>query len=184
MNITQINRSTHIQLDVHVHVYKWTIKEMELIIYSKLVNICYKIEHYIDWTSYRVNHKLREIFSDIILLRCKLLQRHTSSVCFLFRFTTYGDVSHFVDVSNCSVKYLEHVVAKIGFDCTDWGNIAIYLTSPSGTRSRLMRHRPLCTVSGFFYWNYTSVHFWGEDPMGSWTVSLDDNSRTSKSPCS
>ena len=49
----------------------------------------------------------------------------------------------------------------------------IVLTSPSGTTSNLLtrRYRDI-TSSGFEDWEFTSVHFWGENPSGNWTFSI------------
>lgn len=50
----------------------------------------------------------------------------------------------------------------------------ISLRSPSGTNSVLLRRRPLDTSSqGFEQWSFTSLHFWGENPVGNWTLTVD-----------
>ena len=97
-----------------------------------------------------------------------------------YRSSTYGDSSHSSTISNCSIDKLEHVVVRVGFYASDWGNIAVYLTSPSGTKSRLMRHRFYNNIEGGYFWDYMSVNFWGEGSTGSWTITLVDASFTCK----
>ena len=53
------------------------------------------------------------------------------------------------------------------------GNMQIILTSPSGTESTLLGYRSLDSVSsGYFAWPFMSVMFWGENPAGEWTLSI------------
>ena len=42
-----------------------------------------------------------------------------------------------------------------------------------GTESQILTPRPKDTSkSGFYHWNFMSVHFWGEDSRGVWTVAI------------
>lgn len=51
------------------------------------------------------------------------------------------------------------------------GNLRLVLTSPSGTPSTLLMERPRDVVSSNFDdWPFLSVHFWGENPRGRWTL--------------
>ena len=52
------------------------------------------------------------------------------------------------------------------------GDVEIELTSPAGTRSTLLPHRDYDFVNteGYDNWPFMSVHFWGEDPTGTWTL--------------
>ena len=52
------------------------------------------------------------------------------------------------------------------------GDIEIELTSPSGTRSVLLPYRDYDFVNeeGYDNWPFMSVHFWGENPNGTWTL--------------
>ena len=65
-------------------------------------------------------------------------------------------------------------------DVYDWlqskhprrGDIQIKLTSPSGTTSILLPYREYDFVNeeGYDNWPFMSVHFWGENPVGTWTL--------------
>ena len=60
------------------------------------------------------------------------------------------------------------------------GDIRIELLSPSGTMSILLPHRerdavPIASFydgEGYIDWPFMSVHFWGEDPRGEWTLTF------------
>ena len=58
------------------------------------------------------------------------------------------------------------------------GDIAIRLTSPSGTTSTLLPQRPADFVNaeGYYEWPFMSRHFWGESPRGTWTLYLSYDS--------
>lgn len=55
------------------------------------------------------------------------------------------------------------------------GDIYITLQSPSATSSTLLFKRPYDTdrTVGYSNWPFVSVHFWGEDPLGSWTLTVN-----------
>ncbi|KAK0051650.1 furin-1 [Biomphalaria pfeifferi] len=73
------------------------------------------------------------------------------------------------------VTYLEHVQAVISLTYEVRGNVVIFLTSPKGTRSQLLPHRPNdVNAGGFKEWPFLSVHFWGENPQGVWTLEVQD----------
>ena len=65
-------------------------------------------------------------------------------------------------------------------DIYDWlesphprrGDVEIELESPSGTSSTLLPHRDydFINTEGYDNWSFMSVHFWGEDPTGAWTL--------------
>ena len=65
-------------------------------------------------------------------------------------------------------------------DIYDWlrsphprrGDVELTLTSPSGTRSTLLPFRDFDFVNdeGYDDWPFMSVHFWGETPVGTWTL--------------
>ena len=66
------------------------------------------------------------------------------------------------------------------FSVEDWlesphprrGDVEIELDSPSGTSSTLLPHRDydFINTEGYDNWSFMSVHFWGEDPTGVWTL--------------
>ena len=51
------------------------------------------------------------------------------------------------------------------------GDIQVELTSPQGTTSILLPYRTPDSWPGEYNnWPFMSVHFWGEDPSGDWTL--------------
>ncbi|KAL8562679.1 hypothetical protein ACOMHN_011250 [Nucella lapillus] len=73
------------------------------------------------------------------------------------------------------VRYLEHVQCRITLSFHPRGSIILHLTSPQGTRSMILPRRPNdMATSGFSDWPFLSVHFWGEDPRGKWTLEIEN----------
>ena len=54
------------------------------------------------------------------------------------------------------------------------GDIKIELTSPQGTKSVLLPYRNYDFINeeGYDNWPFMSVHFWGENPLGTWTLKI------------
>ena len=52
------------------------------------------------------------------------------------------------------------------------GDISIYLRSPQGTLSELLptRKRDFINTNGYRNWEFLSVHYWGENPLGVWEL--------------
>ncbi len=76
------------------------------------------------------------------------------------------------------MRYLEHVQAKVTLTATRRGDIHVYLTSPSGTRSTLLAQRPMDNSrSGFQNWPFMTVHSWGENPNGEWRLEIHNEGR-------
>ena len=71
-----------------------------------------------------------------------------------------------------SIVFIEHVVVKATINSTfARGDIRVELISPSQTLSVLMDYRDFDSFSGFFFdWPFMSVHYWGENPSGVWTL--------------
>ena len=77
------------------------------------------------------------------------------------------------------VRYIEHVEAVISLKYSRRGDLAIYLTSPKGTKSTLLAKRPSDSSSkGFTNWPFMSTHTWEEDPRGSWTLEIENKGTT------
>ncbi|ODM97970.1 Furin-like protease 2 [Orchesella cincta] len=89
-----------------------------------------------------------------------------------------GKVKVFMDVDGCAgtnseIRYLEHVQCKISLRFFPRGNLRILLTSPMGTTSVLLFERPRdVSSSNFDDWPFLSVHFWGEQAHGRWTLEI------------
>ncbi len=62
----------------------------------------------------------------------------------------------------------------LGNEHTKRGDIKISLTSPQGTSSILLPYRKYDFVNqvGYHNWPFMSVHFWGENPVGTWTLTV------------
>ncbi len=82
---------------------------------------------------------------------------------------------------NSSITYsglgfaIDHVQVSVDIDHSWIGDLVITLTSPSGTNSVLM-NRPAegyLSQSGLDF-TFSSVQFWGEDVVGTWTLSVFD----------
>ena len=65
-------------------------------------------------------------------------------------------------------------------DVYDWledshpkrGDIKVELVSPSGTKSTLLPYRKydFINAEGYDNWPFMSLHYWGENPIGTWTI--------------
>jgi hypothetical protein len=77
-----------------------------------------------------------------------------------------------------SIRSLEHVVANMTLEVSggsrrERGDIAVHLTSPSGTVSTLLGYREYDdSREGYVNWPFMSVMFWGENPSGEWTFRI------------
>ncbi|XP_069758522.1 furin-like isoform X2 [Narcine bancroftii] len=75
------------------------------------------------------------------------------------------------------IQSLEHVQARITLSYNKRGDLAIYLTSPQGTRSTLLASRQHDYSSeGFTDWAFMTTHSWDEDPSGEWVLELENMS--------
>ncbi|KAK5912881.1 hypothetical protein CesoFtcFv8_002711 [Champsocephalus esox] len=76
-----------------------------------------------------------------------------------------------------AVQSLEHVQVEASIEYTRRGDLHITLTSPAGTSTVLLAERERDTsANGFRNWDFMSVHTWGEDPTGTWTLKITDTS--------
>ena len=89
-----------------------------------------------------------------------------------------GYITVEIDVKDCpDIRHLEHVVVPTQVAAgRKRGDLRIYLQSPSGTRSTLLDARPQdYSTNGFMDWPFMSVHFWGENPTGTWTLEIHND---------
>ena len=84
-----------------------------------------------------------------------------------------------IDKSNCPVGYLEHVQAVVNASVLQGnrGSVRIDLQSPHNTLSTLLPYRASDKNSqgrkeGIRDWSFLSVMCWGEDPKGTWTLTI------------
>uniref|UniRef100_A0A5S6K7E5 Neuroendocrine convertase 1 n=1 Tax=Xenopus tropicalis TaxID=8364 RepID=A0A5S6K7E5_XENTR len=79
------------------------------------------------------------------------------------------------------IKSLEHLQLEATIEYTRRGDLHITLTSPLGTNTVLLTERERDTSPyGFKSWDFMSVHTWGEDPAGTWTLKISDVSGRKK----
>ena len=74
-----------------------------------------------------------------------------------------------------SISYLEHVVVNVTLETGGRvalrGHIGLELTSPSGTRSTLLKYRIYDDRdASYTRWPFMSLAFWGENPAGVWRL--------------
>jgi len=68
---------------------------------------------------------------------------------------------------------VEHVNVKVNISHSSRGDLAVTLTSPAGTVSRLAEvHAD--TGNNYANWTFMSVRHWGENSAGTWTVKVSD----------
>lgn len=71
------------------------------------------------------------------------------------------------------VRFLEHVQARVTLKANRRGSIALFLTSPQGTKSQLLHFRSGDTSSeGFGGWPFMTTHCWEENPKGEWKLEV------------
>ena len=59
------------------------------------------------------------------------------------------------------------------------GDISVSLRSPQGTTSELLpnRERDFINTNSYRNWEFMSVHYWGENPLGDWEVLISYKSQ-------
>ncbi|CAG2222110.1 FURIN [Mytilus edulis] len=87
-----------------------------------------------------------------------------------------SDTIHF-SRSNIFIRYLEHVTVRIEFSYNRYRGVTeLYLVSPSGTESHLLHYRYKDAIKykteGSLIWTFMSVHFWWENPVGTWRLKV------------
>lgn len=108
------------------------------------------------------------------------VQQTCSTTSFTVSGTTSGSShssdSRAIQNSDCStISYLEHVTVDINFSYDRRRGVTeFYLESPDGTESHLLHYRyadaTYYSSAGSLNWTFMSVHFWGENPIGTWTL--------------
>ncbi|KAM3873590.1 neuroendocrine convertase 1-like [Diretmus argenteus] len=80
------------------------------------------------------------------------------------------------------VNTLEHVQVRVSISSVCRGDLVIGLESPAGTPSLLLDARPNdASAAGLRDWTLMSVHCWGEQPRGVWTLQVTDHRGTARS---
>ena len=78
------------------------------------------------------------------------------------------------------VKKIEHVDITVTLRHRCRGDLNITVVSPSGTSSNLLAPRNLdISNKGLKDWSFMTVHLWGENPVGVWTLYIGDQGPSS-----
>nr|KAF6441783.1 proprotein convertase subtilisin/kexin type 1 [Rousettus aegyptiacus] len=76
-----------------------------------------------------------------------------------------------------AIVSLEHVQFEVTIEYSRRGDLHVTLTSAAGTNTILLAERERDTSpNGFKNWDFMSVHTWGENPVGTWTLQITDMS--------
>lgn len=77
------------------------------------------------------------------------------------------------DLSNHANLRAEHVTVTVNITHASRGHLAVTLTSPQGTVSRLAEKHP-DTGDNYANWTFMTVRNWGEPTQGVWTLRVSD----------
>jgi len=101
--------------------------------------------------------------------------------CFYSVIPIGGTLSITIDTSACEgtdeeITHLEHVTLTISFQHRRRGDVSLDLFSPLGTRNEMLSTRRYDdSDKGLHDWTFMTVHNWGENPKGVWTLNITDN---------
>uniref|UniRef100_A0A914V516 P/Homo B domain-containing protein n=1 Tax=Plectus sambesii TaxID=2011161 RepID=A0A914V516_9BILA len=116
------------------------------------------------WTSVPKQHICRTEFPNFI---AQPLAKHQPGVVKFKTDACKGQANE--------IDYLEHVQLVADIEHTRRGNLAIFLVSPMGTKTKLLSTRRRDdSKAGFRHWPFMSVHTWGESPGGWWHLEVFD----------
>ena len=84
------------------------------------------------------------------------------------------NISGLVDAFNAGENIIYFLEYQRLSDHPKRGDIRVELTSPQGTVSVLLPNRDYDFINdeGYTQWPFMSVHYWGEDPAGQWTLTV------------
>lgn len=102
---------------------------------------------------------------------------------FVFRSHIYagGSVNQSLVSNGCpadlssAIDHLEHVQVHVRMSHERRGDLSIALISPSGTKSDILSERRLDSSKDGINFTFMTVHNWGENPSGKWTLVVQDN---------
>ena len=78
-------------------------------------------------------------------------------------------------IKESGVKRIEHVTVTVNIAHARRGDLDIYLISPHGIVSNIGPHRGMdLSTAGYKNWTFSSVKHWEEDPVGDWTLKIND----------
>jgi hypothetical protein len=87
-------------------------------------------------------------------------------------------VDDFISYYNSIGSDREQLISWLRDEHPRRGDVKIELTSPQGTTSTLLPHRDFDFVNseGYNNWPFMTVHNWGENPHGTWSLRVSYNS--------
>jgi len=97
------------------------------------------------------------------------------------RFQTSDDDSYIFDFktdackgTDNEVNFLERAQLVLSIKSSRRGDLQINGTSPMGTETMVLNHRPNDddSTDGFMSWPFTTSQLWGENPRGKWRISV------------
>lgn len=91
---------------------------------------------------------------------------------------TAEDTVHVSKSPECgNIRFLEHVQVRVNLEVWPRGDLLLTLESPSKTFSLLTQYRLFDRIRGHSTnltdWVILTLHHWGEDPQGSWTLKAE-----------
>jgi len=90
----------------------------------------------------------------------------------------FDKVNTFIHSDGCEgsdfeVNYIEQVEIIVSLRTPRRGKIELYLTSPMGTRHRILQKRRRDhSRHGFKNWPFNTLQLWGESPRGTWKLEV------------
>eukprot|EP00039_Didymoeca_costata_P013719 m.212738 g.212738 ORF g.212738 m.212738 type:complete len:728 (-) comp15857_c0_seq6:1059-3242(-) len=108
--------------------------------------------------------------------RIKLSATKSAEKSSVTQYTSSIDLTGCDETGDICVRRLEHVTLTVDMTVSVRGSVVVVLESPQGTLSLLQDERPLDTSKGKFKWTFTTVACWGENPAGSWGLTIDGKS--------
>ncbi|XP_052787840.1 furin-like protease kpc-1 isoform X2 [Mya arenaria] len=100
-----------------------------------------------------------------------------SITCYQFSTNQINAVTSLSDslsLTRCHISHVEHVTINIRYQSANRGTVDLVLTSPVWTQTQVMSGRNQDFSSEETTWRFMTVHLWGENPIGTWTLSLTD----------
>lgn len=75
------------------------------------------------------------------------------------------------------IDRLESVIATVGISNVPYGDLELFLVSPSGTTSQILTRRPNDKLISrdLRHWDFLTLHFWDEVPEGWWTLVVSNH---------
>nr|XP_019050524.1 kexin [Kwoniella bestiolae CBS 10118]OCF29454.1 kexin [Kwoniella bestiolae CBS 10118] len=84
-------------------------------------------------------------------------------------------------LKDSNLERLEHITVRVWIDHQRRGDVEAEITSPNGVISVLARPRRFDDAdSGFPGWKFMSLKHWEENPVGTWTIRVKDQSNPDK----